>query len=70
MMNRRLYEIAYENTTIYDGVHEFCTTEHVNEAHFRVSMRQKEKKHKPLIKIIMSNFAHIKGVVFNEKAGN
>ena len=43
-MNQKLFENAHKNTTIYDGVHEYCTVEHVNEAFFRASIRKRRNR--------------------------
>ena len=36
-----LFEIDNQNTTIYDGMHEYCTIEHVYEAHLRASLKRR-----------------------------
>jgi len=52
-MNQKLFENAHKNTTIYDGVHEYCTVEHVNEAFFRASIR---KRRRSILKKILQVF--------------
>ncbi|HCS74037.1 MAG TPA: hypothetical protein DIW17_09195 [Clostridiales bacterium] len=43
LINQRFLEIAHENSAIYDGIHEYCSVEHVNEEHFRASVSERRR---------------------------
>jgi hypothetical protein len=41
------YEFEKRDRTIYDGIHEYCLTEKVNEAQLRASVKKKEWNRNP-----------------------
>ncbi len=49
MIIKGFFEIENKNTTIYDGLHEFCTNEHMNEEYLLASVKRRRSK---LIRIL------------------
>ncbi|GEM_PF-4517664 len=37
------FETQNGSTTVYDGAHEYCTAEHVDEEYFRASLKKRKR---------------------------